>query len=164
MIVDSMEEASALATKVGIIAKRMLGENEYPLAHNYPYSCSSHAAVGTLDSLSDRYGNYEVHFSCRTREDVQLAQSLMAHIPNARMADDVATRFEVPISQDQRQSLAELFTALAGHAEGLAEFTVEKATLESVFLKVIRENNVREENEGGPEGHRHRRWWRRDRA
>ena len=48
---DSMEEASALANKVGILAKKML-------------------AVGTTDALVDRYARYEVHFSCRTREEV----------------------------------------------------------------------------------------------
>jgi ATP-binding cassette, subfamily A (ABC1), member 3 len=116
-------------------------------------------AIGTIDSLSDRYGTYEVHFACRTREEVQETQTLMSRIPNSRMADDVATRFEVPVSGEQSQSLAGLFRSLAEHGQ-VAEFTVEKATLESVFLKVIRENDVEEENTGG-EPIRNRRWWRR---
>ncbi|KAJ7083365.1 hypothetical protein B0H15DRAFT_785012 [Mycena belliarum] len=121
----SMEEASALATKVGILAVRML-------------------AIGTTESLSARYATYEVHFACRTHDDVVRAQKLMAKIPGARMADDVATRFEVPLDESNGQSLANLFHTLSDHGD-FAEYTVEKATLESVFLKVIRDNNVQEE-------------------
>ncbi|KAK0481451.1 hypothetical protein IW261DRAFT_1075379 [Armillaria novae-zelandiae] len=128
----SMEEASALATKVGILAKRLL-------------------AVGTTKSLSARYPTYEVHFTCRTREEITKAQVLMAHIPGTRMADDVATRFEVPISDGF--SLAQLFHVLSTHGD-FSEYTVERATLESVFLKVIRENDVAEEDHV-----QHRRWW-----
>ncbi|PIL31191.1 ATP-binding cassette transporter [Ganoderma sinense ZZ0214-1] len=131
----SMEEASTLANKVGIIAKRML-------------------AVGTTDELVERYGRYLVHFPCRTREDVVRARTLMAHIPRARMADDVATRFEVPIGDGM--SLAELFGILA--EAGAREYAVEKASLESVFMKVIRENEV-EEGDGEAVA-RTRSWWR----
>ncbi|CDO76478.1 hypothetical protein BN946_scf184615.g4 [Trametes cinnabarina] len=119
----SMEEASALANKVGILAKKML-------------------AIGTTSSLVERYANYEVHFSCRTREEVVDAQELMSQIPGSRMADDVATRFEVPTGSGM--SLAQLFAVLSRGK--FSEYTVERATLESVFLKVIRENNVLEED------------------
>ncbi|KAI0066620.1 P-loop containing nucleoside triphosphate hydrolase protein [Artomyces pyxidatus] len=131
----SMEEASALAHRVGIMAKRML-------------------AVGTTETLASRYAAYEVHFSCRTREDVLRAQQLMALVPGARMADDVATRFEVPI--DSGASLAPLFHLLATQGD-FSEYTVEKATLESVFLKVIRENDVLEEDRGERSAVQ---WWR----
>ncbi|KXN84990.1 ABC transporter A family member 2 [Leucoagaricus sp. SymC.cos] len=132
----SMEEASALATRVGILAKRVL-------------------AVGTIDSLSSRYGTYEVHFTCRSREEVVKARELMARIPGSRMADDVATRFEVPIESTQGMSLAELFHTLSTNGD-FTEYTVEKASLESVFLKVIRENDVAEEDSR----HRQRTWWK----
>ncbi|KAF9045107.1 hypothetical protein BJ165DRAFT_1346335 [Panaeolus papilionaceus] len=133
----SMEEASALANSVGILAKKVL-------------------AVGTTQSLSARYATYEVHFTCRNREEVVKARSLMALIPGSRMADDVATRFEVPIDSGDGNSLGKLFNTLATRGE-FSEYTVEKATLESVFLKVIRENNVREEDsdQGG-----RKRWWK----
>jgi len=136
----SMEEASALASSVGILAKRML-------------------AVGTTESLSARYATYEVHFTCRTREEIVKARTLMALIPGSRMADDVATRFEVPITSAEGSSLAKLFTTLSDHGD-FTEYTVERASLESVFLKVIRENNIREED--NERNHRRRRaWWRR---
>ncbi|EDR15973.1 uncharacterized protein LACBIDRAFT_187302 [Laccaria bicolor S238N-H82] len=124
----SMEEASALANRVGILAKRLL-------------------AVGTTESLSARYATYEVHFTCRTREEVVKARTLMSLFPGSRMADDVATRFEVPIDSGNGSefSLAKLFNTLSSH-DDFTEYTVEKATLESVFLKVIRENEVLEED------------------
>lgn len=75
----------------------------------------------------------------------------MSAIPGSRMADDVATRFEVPVDNI---SLAQIFHLLSTQ-DDFTEYTVEKATLESVFLKVIRENNVLEED-GEPR--RIRRW------
>lgn len=86
------------------------------------------------------------------------AQTLMATIPGSRMAEDVATRFEVPI--DTETGLARLFHTLSSQGD-FSEYTVEKATLESVFLKVIRENDVREEDSEGSHGREKRRWWRR---
>jgi ATP-binding cassette subfamily A (ABC1) protein 3 len=81
----------------------------------------------------------------------------MAHIPGSRMADDVATRFEVPIDSEGGLSLAALFHVLSTQgSQAFSEYTVEKASLESVFLKVIRENNVLEEDLH-PKGTR---WWR----
>ncbi|KAJ7729088.1 hypothetical protein DFH07DRAFT_218233 [Mycena maculata] len=132
----SLEEASALATKVGILAVRLL-------------------AIGTSESLSARYASYQVHFTCRTREEITRAQTLMATIPGSRMADDVATRFEVPIERDNGLSLSKLFHMLSEH-DDFSEYTVEKATLESVFMKVIRENNVQEEDR---QTRGRRRWW-----
>ena len=111
-------------------------------------------AIGSPETLTAQYATYEVHFSCRTREDVTRAQQLMARIPGSRMADDVATRFEVPIHGENRLSLAQLFHILANEGD-FPEYTVEKATLESVFLKVIRENNVLEEDNSS-----RTQWWR----
>ena len=76
------------------------------------------------------------------------AQQLMARIPGSRMADDVATRFEVPIAGAVGTgglSLVDLFHILSDQGD-FSEYTVEKAGLESLFLKVIRENDVIEED------------------
>ncbi|KAG2755205.1 P-loop containing nucleoside triphosphate hydrolase protein [Suillus brevipes Sb2] len=134
----SMEEASALANKVGIISKQLL-------------------AVGTIDDLISRYATYQVHFSCPTREDVTRAQVLMSRIPGSRLADDVATRFEVPIQEGSGLTLAQLFHILSSQGD-FQEYSVEKATLESVFLKVIRENNVMEEDNSPRRRRRFRLW------
>ena len=112
--------------------------------------------MGSTESLSARYAAYEVHFTCRTRDEIVKARALMALIPGSRMADDVATRFEVPIESENGVSLGQLFSTLSSHNNTFTEYTVEKATLESVFLKVIRENNVREEDND----RRHRSWWK----
>lgn len=101
---------------------------------------------------------YEVHFTCRTREEVVKARSLMSLIPGSRMADDVATRFEVPITSDGGYSLAELFNTLSTHGD-FTEYTVEKPSLESAFLKVIREKNIREEDSERARS-RYRTWWK----
>lgn len=142
----SMEEATALSTKVGIIARRLL-------------------AVGTTRSLAARYPFYEVHFSARTREELQRAQDVMKAVPGAKMADDVTTRFEVPLagpgpnegtSEAKRLTLAELFALLSAQ-DTVTEFSVDRVGLESIFLKVIRENQVKEEGESQE---KRRAWWR----
>ncbi|KAG8712129.1 hypothetical protein FRC08_015002 [Ceratobasidium sp. 394] len=137
----SMEEASALASRVGILAKRML-------------------AIGTPDSLVSRFSTYEVHFAARTPLQLSRANALMSHFPGARQLEDVATRYEVPIGQT---SLAELFRTLNGQRGGEAgvdgteelEHTVEKLGLESVFLKVIQEQDA--SVQAGPKA---KRWWK----
>ncbi|EJD51317.1 P-loop containing nucleoside triphosphate hydrolase protein [Auricularia subglabra TFB-10046 SS5] len=123
----SMEEAAALSNKVGIIARKML-------------------AIGTTDSLSSRFQIYEVHVSCRTADEVQRAREILAHVPGSRPADDVATRFEVPIGAEGGMSLADLFELLSSQGGEQFEYAVERTSLESVFLKVIRANNVKEED------------------
>ena len=87
-----------------------------------------------------------MHFTCHSRDEVIKARTLMAHIPGSRMADDVATRFEVPISSQGDFSLAKLFKVLSSHGSFM-EYTVERASLETVFLKVIQENKVGEKDE-----------------
>lgn len=69
----------------------------------------------------------------------------MACIPGSRLSDDVATRFEVPLHENR--SLADLFKTLVEFGD-FSEYTVERVSLESVFLKVIRENNIKEEDFG----------------
>jgi len=113
-------------------------------------------AVGTIDNLVSRYATYQVHFSCPTREDAMRAQVLMSRIPGSRLADDVATRFEVPI-QEGGLTLAQLFHILSSQGD-FQEYSVEKATLESVFLKVIRGNNVTEEDDSPRRRRRFRLW------
>ncbi|KAF8064417.1 hypothetical protein FPV67DRAFT_1608821 [Lyophyllum atratum] len=132
----SMEEASSLATKVGILSKRML-------------------AVGSPTELAGRYSTYTVHFSCRTPSDWVKVQQLMAQIPQSKMALDLSTRFDVPITTSRRGaksaipkeegekvlSLADLFHLLAQQTD-LPDFTVETSGLEATFIKIIRENDA----------------------
>ena len=71
--------------------------------------------MGSTESLSARYdGAYEVYFTCRTRDEVVKARALtrMAFIPGSRMADDVATRFEVLIESENGVSLGQLLNVI----------------------------------------------------
>jgi hypothetical protein len=137
-------------------------------------------AIGSTDALAGRYDLYEVHFPARTREEIMKAQELISRIPGSRMADDLATRFEVPIRMDSptevdspaittdsgdtitvsnpNLSLAELFDILSTQ-DDFPEYTVERISLESVFLKVIRAHNIHEENTAPQrESSRRKRW------
>jgi hypothetical protein len=68
----------------------------------------------------------------------------MSKVPGAQKANDVANRYEVPIRGPDCLTLAQLFSFLAQN--GALEFTVEKATLESVFLKVVKESKALEDS------------------
>lgn len=140
-----MEEASAIASNVGILAKRMLGTFILLEPSIFPSQFRYRSVTGTPESLAAQYASYEVHFACRTREDVVKARALMALIPGSRMLEDVATRFEVPVRQTEKLSLANLFATLSSHGDFM-EYTVERPSLESVFMKVITEHNVKEED------------------
>jgi ATP-binding cassette subfamily A (ABC1) protein 3 len=144
----SMEEASALASKVGILSGRMLGMLSYSPGSATRFLKRMFSAVGTPHSLVSHFPTYEVHFTARTPAQTARANELMSRFPGSRQADDVATRYEVPIGQT---TLAALFKTLSGgtnkakqiHEENAdLEYTVERLGLESVFLKVIREHDA----------------------
>ncbi|KAG8976224.1 hypothetical protein FRC05_004474 [Tulasnella sp. 425] len=129
----SMEEAAYLSNRVAIISGRLL-------------------AIGTVEDLVSRHPMYEVHVSCQTPEARQRAQAVLSNLfPDCRPADDVATRWEVPVSEGR--TLSALFGALSG--QNLPEYAVERLSLESVFLKTIRNNNAAMEREDGP---RRKKW------
>lgn len=83
-----------------------------------------------------------LHFAARTPLEVARVEEVMSRLPGARRVEDVATRYEVPIGQTP---LAELFRILGEQnqeQDGMGlEYTVERLGLESVFLKVVREQN-----------------------
>lgn len=67
---------------------------------------------------------------------------MMSRIPGSKKSDDVATRFEVPVTG--AFSLAQLFNLLASEGNFM-EYTVERASLESIFLKVVRGAETKED-------------------
>ncbi|QRV97329.1 ABC transporter [Ceratobasidium sp. AG-Ba] len=123
----SMEEAAVLSSRIGILAKRML-------------------AIGALETLISRFSTYEVQFAARTPLDAAHASALMSRLPGARQADDLGTRYEVPIGTTP---LAELFRTLSDQkveddesGNGIRlDYSVERMGLESIFLKVIQERD-----------------------
>lgn len=129
----SMEEAAYLSNRVAIISGRLL-------------------AIGTVEDLVSRHPMYEVHVSCQSPEVRQRAQVVLSNLfPDCRPADDVATRWEVPVSEGR--TLSALFSALSG--QDLPEYAVERLSLESVFLKTIRNDDAATEREEGP---RRKKW------
>ena len=74
-----MEEASALATKVGIMAKQVLGQSYSVLLSLFLAVKHGFAAVGTTKDLEDRYATYQVHFSARTRALIGYTRRFFCH-------------------------------------------------------------------------------------
>lgn len=149
-----MEEAAILSTRVGILANRILatGATEELIAENSTYEASN----ACFDLEYSHHLLMQVHFSTRTSDELKRVRELMLSIPGSKMAEDVATRFEVPISNEI--SLPLLFRALRTNGNTL-EYAVERASLESIFLKVIRQHQIDEELEI-PQGHKRFTWKR----
>lgn len=72
----------------------------------------------------------------------------MANIPGARMVDDVATRFEIPLSTSSEASeshstltsVASIFETLSKEGKDFPQFTVGKSSLETAFIRIINED------------------------
>ena len=81
MTTHSMEEVDALASRVGIIASKML-------------------AVGTPSSLKNRFATYEIHLPAeRVDSFLDILQS--QGFEKARASGDTSTRISVPGVQEE---------------------------------------------------------------
>ncbi|KAH0613686.1 uncharacterized protein H6S33_005572 [Morchella sextelata] len=164
----SMEEADALASRAGILAKSML-------------------AMGTGDQLRRRWGDgYHVHLVLRsapasTPEEMERLKGwVLTRFTGARVEDRSfhgQMRFSVPIDAEEDEAEADdegvegmarkgnsrgvnrVFKALEKGKEGLGlEFySVSQSTLDQVFLTIVGNANVSEEGYGKPEK---KRWWK----
>lgn len=153
----SMEEADALADRAGIMAKRML-------------------ALGTADELRKKHGDaYHVHvvhknapfsteeemnnikafvrntFAGATTEDRVFHGQLRFSVPNDRSIphkeETVITEKGVA-STTSPGGISALFSQLEAAKEelGFEYYSVSQATLDQVFLNIVRRHNVMEEN------------------
>jgi ABC-type multidrug transport system ATPase subunit len=170
----SMEEADALAGRVGILAKRML-------------------AMGSIDALRQRWGDQlHVHLVCkgapRTREeDVERVRRWVVQSfgPGAEVEEKTyhgQMRFRVPVEavdggRRQRQLGGDEIASVSGSGSGSAigklvvlleenreylgveHYSVSPTTLDQVFLTVVGRHNVREEGYH-EEKKEKKRWWR----
>lgn len=133
----SMEEADALASRVGIIAKRML-------------------AIGETSTIRRRYGDhYELAIICEQDEDQdvvdgrsrRITEFVLRKFPGARPESDRVyhghLKFRVPTSG----SVAALFDTMEEHKQDLRiqYYGIQRSSLETAFLKLIRQHNVAEE-------------------
>lgn len=165
----SMEEADALASRAGILAKRML-------------------ALGTTDSLRHRFGDaLHVHLISKTaphttlEETERLRNWVKKFLPGAEVEEKTyhgQMRFSVPASEvlsafsghkveeikraDQDVSssaVGQLAVMLEEQREnlGVMHYSVSPTTLDQVFLTIVGKHNVQEEGYKEPE---RRSWWR----
>ncbi|KAI1170774.1 hypothetical protein F4777DRAFT_93518 [Nemania sp. FL0916] len=154
----SMEEADALASRAGILAKRML-------------------AMGTIDNLRERFGDaIHVHLVSRsaphsTDEEMEQMRAWVAeNIPGA--ATEAKTyhgqmRFSVPGSSVfghntvGGSAVGRLVTLLEENKDalGIEHYACTPTTLDQVFLTIVGRHNVQEE--GYTEKKAKKAWWRR---
>lgn len=148
----SMEEADALASRIGIMAKSML-------------------ASGTIPQLRARYGNMlHVHLVHRSAPRTTRAQmdAVVAHI-RQRFGDEADVepgtyhgqiRFSVPAAAVLRDGKGAAEEGRTTSAVGrlvvemeeakaaweIEHFSVGLTTLDRVFLEIVGEHNIKEEN------------------
>ena len=153
----SMEEADALADRAGIMASRML-------------------ALGSTDYLRRRHGDsyyvHLVHAAAPHTSDTdmdKLIEWVKKELPHARIEHQTyhgQVRFEVPsesrfddvasgekpvitdISGKATMSVSKLFASLEAARQelGIEHYSVSRATLDQVFLRIVTAHNVSEED------------------
>ncbi|KAK2743758.1 hypothetical protein FQN57_004695 [Myotisia sp. PD_48] len=139
----SMEEADALATRAGIMAKRML-------------------AIGTTDYLRRRHGNahhvHVVHKDAPHTSDADMEQIrswVLDTLPSASIEQKTyhgQLRFSLGGSQatdSEDVGTSKLFALLEQNKErlGFAYYSVSQTTLDQVFLSIVGQHNIQEEGE-----------------
>ncbi|KAI0396604.1 ABC transporter [Xylariaceae sp. FL0594] len=157
----SMEEADALASRAGILAKRML-------------------AMGTIDNLRERFGDaIHVHLVSRTAphstddEMARMRAWILDNIPGADVEEKTyhgQLRFSVPGSAvpggnanantASGSAVGRLVVLLEEHKEslGIEHYSCTPTTLDQVFLTIAGRHNVREE--GYAEKKKKKAWWK----
>jgi ABC-type multidrug transport system ATPase subunit len=153
----SMEEADALASRAGILAKRML-------------------AMGTIDNLRERFGDtIYVHLVSKsaphsTDEEMERMRGwILEAIPGAEVEPNTyhgQMRFSVPghaIAGREATSgsaVGRLVVMLEEKKEtlGIEHYSCTPTTLDQVFLTIVGRHNVQEE--GYTEKKKTKHWWK----
>ncbi|KAM0739824.1 hypothetical protein ACQRIT_005008 [Beauveria bassiana] len=157
----SMEEADTLATRAGIMARRML-------------------ALGGTEQLCQKFGDsLHVHMVSKTAphssdEEMQQIQTwVMETFPGAQMEQETfhgQMRFSIPASSIEVSSasagsngssaIGQLLLILEENKErlGIAHHSVSPTTLNEVFLTIVGKHDVQEEGEAAP---KKKPWWKR---
>jgi ATP-binding cassette subfamily A (ABC1) protein 3 len=141
MTTHSMEEVDALASRVGIIASKML-------------------AVGTPASLKSRFATYEIHLAASNVAPV--LEYFHSHsFPSAHASMDTLTRISVSgVKEDDLPRLLDVLESAKRDLE-LDQVTIQEASTETAFLEIVKQHNIQEEERH--EGTRQP-WWRRIRG
>ncbi|OTB09542.1 hypothetical protein M426DRAFT_316092 [Hypoxylon sp. CI-4A] len=151
----SMEEADALATRAGILAKRML-------------------AMGGTESLRQRFGDaLHVHLVSKTaphstvEEMERIRTWVLQRWPDAEVEQKTyhgQMRFSVPASAiaspdtTSGSAIGQLIIILEEHKEelGIEHYSCTPTTLDQVFLTIVGQHNVKEE---GYNEKKKKAWW-----
>ncbi|KAM3511763.1 hypothetical protein MY11210_004583 [Beauveria gryllotalpidicola] len=158
----SMEEADTLATRAGIMARRML-------------------ALGSTEQLCQKFGDsLHVHMVSKTAphssdEEMQQIQTwVMETFPGAQMEQETfhgQMRFSIPASSIEvsgagagsngSSAIGQLLLILEESKErlGVAHHSVSPTTLNEVFLTIVGKHDVQEEGEAAPK--KKKPWWKR---
>lgn len=141
----SMEEADALATRTAIMARRFL-------------------AIGTTQGLRERYSNiYYVNLvltsapTSSVEEMIRVAGWIQSRVPHVRFEREMLggqVRFTFPAAPTGTTGtspVASLVEILEQEKEdlGVEFYSISGATLENVFLSVVKENQIQEEDGAG---------------
>ena len=133
----SMEEANALATSAMIISRRLL-------------------AAGTTNSLRQRYSKYYYAIlalssapNSTAREMESVWSWIQRELPSAKIERAMLggqIRFTVDVRE--HQSMATIINSIEERKQelGIQYYSIGGPTLENVFLNVVKEYNVREED------------------
>lgn len=154
----SMEEADALASRAGILAKRML-------------------ALGTIDNLRERFGDtIHVHLVHKaaphsTDEEMEaMREWVLKALPGADVEPKTyhgQMRFSVPGNAVAGRDAPATGGSAVGHlvilleeqkeALGIEHYTCTPTTLDQVFLTIVGRHNVQEE---GYTEKKKKSWWK----
>ncbi|KAG8931138.1 hypothetical protein FRC02_003162 [Tulasnella sp. 418] len=125
MTTHSMEEADALADRVGVLDKRLL-------------------ATGTTSELLARFHVYELQFSCHSPDEVVQVRYLMAErMPQWQMIDLMALKYEYEHNGSEAHNpyadlLDEVTACLKEQFQDyIPSFALKKISLENAFFRIV---------------------------
>jgi ATP-binding cassette subfamily A (ABC1) protein 3 len=150
-----MEEADVLATQVAILSRRILvAGTSRELRKRYSNVYEVHLVLATSPASTDQETKHveawvRQMFAGASFEGVNLGGQIRFVIDAARplLASHGSQVASLP--GDKRSRVHQLIKTLEEHKEsiGIAYYTVGMGTLEMVFLKIVKECNVVEEEE-----------------
>lgn len=132
----SMEEADALASRAGILAKKML-------------------TVGSTELLRNIHGKaYHVHIVCKSApstshdEMLSLVSWIQQQLPGSEVGDRLyqgQIKMSIPVHGNIKVS--DIFKLFEHYKQelGIESYSVASTTLEEVFLRIVGEHNIAEE-------------------
>jgi ABC-type multidrug transport system ATPase subunit len=156
----SMEEADALASRVGVIAKRLLdiGTTSHLRAkhgHGFHVHIVMKSAPHTTDEEIDKLQQWiDHHMEGAQRECTpyhgQIRYNVPITLPTTKpeaLTNDDRISSSTEVTEDTR-NVASIFTLLEENKDtlGIEFYSVSPSTFDEVFLKVIEKNNVDEED------------------